>query len=1258
MKAIPGSRISVSTFQRFNVSTRFPAGTLLAATILFTTSAQAQLFNFTTFAGSAAQGDVDGVTNVSEFNYPGGVAMDSSGNIYIADTADDTIRKIAANGIVSTFAGSPGVSGSVDGTGTNALFNVPQGIAVDVSGNVYVADTGNDTIREITPAGAVSTLAGLAGNAGSADGTGTNASFYSPEGLAINASGIIFVADTWNDTIRSVRTSGMVSTYAGQAGIFGSTNAVGTNALFDEPGGVAVDSSGDVFVADTGNNVIREIASGGTVMTLAGSVGNFGSTNGIGTSASFYAPQGIAIDASGNLYVADYLNNAIREVTPSGVVTTIAGLPGNIGRVNGAGTNALFWGPESVIVDPNNNNLVYVADTGNSVIRQLSILGVQAIVSTYAGNASVGSADANGSAARFFWPMDVASDGHGNFYAADAQNNTIRKITANGTVSTFAGFPGVSGSVNATGTNASFNDPEAVAVDGSGNVYVADTGNSMIREITPGGVVSTLAGSPGNIGSSDGTGGGAQFNAPQGIAVDGSGDVFVADTMNHTIREVASGGVVTTFAGFPGNFGSADGTNGAAQFDRPVGLAIDGTGNLFVADMFNHTVREITPAGVVSTIAGLARVFGDSDGTNSGATFFEPEGIAVGSGDTLYVADAGNDSIRELTPSGTNWIVTTIAGWPGESGSQDGSGIAARFGYPASMAVSGGSLFVADSANNTIRSGSMITDQPPMISSQPQSQTVMFGTPVTFSVIATGQDTLYYQWFFNGAEIPGATGSTFSLAAAQSANAGTYSVLINSGLGGILSSNAVLTVYAPPAITNQPVSQTCLQGATVTFSVTAGPAPLTYQWEENGHPLSNSATVGGANTATLTLTNVTTASSATYSVVVNGTYGTVSSLPATLTVFYVPPADSIQPVAWWLLNEGTGSVAYDYSGNGHNGTLGSGVAWTSAGYSGTGVYFDGTNNADITISSAFSETNNWTAVMWVNRWGTKNSSVLIGGSSYALKLEQSGDSSHVGYTWYSHTDYELNYVTPVNSWVQLAFVETTAGVSLYTNGVLAASLGNTNHVNATTIGFGLPAATTDYLDATLDDVRLYNQALSQQQVSNIYAYDRITPIPAVTLTSPTNGQSFSVATNITLSAAVVTNAQSISAVQFYQGSTLLGQSTTAPYTFTWNNVPAGSYSLTANVIYNGSSAAASPAVGIYVGIATNAPSLIFSTTNGILQLSWPADHTGWELEAQTNSPGKGLSANWTIISASTLTNAVVIPFSPANGSVFYRLLNP
>ena len=238
-------------------------------------------------------------------------------------------------------------------------------------------------------------------------------------------------------------------------------------------------------------------------------------------------------------------------------------------------------------------------------------------------------------------------------------------------------------------------------------------------------------------------------------------------------------------------------------------------------------------------------------------------------------------------------------------------------------------------------------------------------------------------------------------------------------------------------------------------------------------------------------------------------------------------------------------------------------------------------------------------------------------------------------------------------------METSAGVSLYVNGVLTASLANTSGLDATTIGFGLPAATTDYLDATLDDVRVYNQALTSAQISNIYNYGRITPVPSVTLTSPTNGSaSFIVSSNITLTASVVTNAQTINAVQFYAGTTLLGQDTTAPYTFTWTNVQMANYSLTADVVYNGSSTAASASVGIYVAPSTNQPSLTTSEANGALQLSWPADHTGWRLLAQTNSSTAGISTNWSTVISSITTNQITIPVNLTNGSVYYRLVYP
>jgi sugar lactone lactonase YvrE len=315
------------------------------------------------------------------------------------------------------------------------------------------------------------------------------------------------------------------------------------------PAAIAVDSSGNVYVAISFSgsvfgdvpveNLIEKITPTGTVSTLAGA-GPFGSANGTGTSASFNWPYGVAVDSSGNVYVGDALNNLIREISPAGVVTTFAG-SGSKGAANGTGVAASFNNPNGVAVDSSGN--VYVADSFNSLIRKITSGGV---VTTLAGSGSIGSTNGTGTAASFNAPTGVAVDSSGNVYVAEIGNNLIREISPAGVVTTLAGS-GSQGAANGTGTAASFNRPFGVAVDASGNVYVADSLNNLIRKITPGGVVTTLAGS-GSQGSDNGTGTAASFNLPQGVAVDSSGNVYVADSLNNLVRKVTPGGVVTTFA--------------------------------------------------------------------------------------------------------------------------------------------------------------------------------------------------------------------------------------------------------------------------------------------------------------------------------------------------------------------------------------------------------------------------------------------------------------------------------------------------------------------------------------------------------------------------------------------------------------------------------------------------------------------------------------------------------------------------------------
>ncbi len=762
-------------------------GLLAGALVMFGAApVPAQPLLITTVAGYAGKGSADGTGGSALFFNPQGVAVDGAGNVYVADSANNTIRKLTPSGVSSTLAGTAGVSGSADATGASASFNQPSGIALDGATNIYVSDYGNSTIRKITPSGQVTTIAGTAGVTGSVNATGISASFFHPLGIAVDSATNVYVADYGNHLIRKITPSHVVSTLAGSAGVAGFANATGTAALFDEPEAVAVDPSGNVYVADTGNAAIRLVTSGGAVSTFAGSPGNLGSTDATGTSALFYQPDGIAISSAGTLYVADYFNNTIRSISPGGTVITLAGLAGTTGSADGTGSSARFWNPQGVAV--NSTGTVYVADTANSAIRVMTSAGV---VTTFAGSPSDGSANGASSIARFYNPHNIAVDTSSNLYVADTQNSVIRKITPLGVVSVLAGTVGVSGSVDGLGANALFSGPQGVAVDNSGNIYVADTGNNTIRRITSGGMVSTFVGLAGNPGNADGTGTAAHFYGPAGVAVDSAGNVYVADTWNHTIRKITSGGASSTLAGLAGTYGTFDGTNSTARFNSPTGIAVDSSGNLYVADYNNDTIRKVTPAGVVTTIAGWAAIWGSADGSNGNALFYDPSGISVDGSGHLYVVDSGNHTLRKIAPSGTNWVVSTVAGMAGVSGSTDGIGSAAEFYYPAGVAVGAtGNVYVADSGNNTVRSQGIA----PFIITQPLSQTNLAGTIVTFNVVATGSTPFNYTWQYNGTNFPTGSSSSF-----MASNAGSYLVTVSNLAGFAISSTATLTFTNPPA---------------------------------------------------------------------------------------------------------------------------------------------------------------------------------------------------------------------------------------------------------------------------------------------------------------------------------------------------------------------------------------------------------------------------------------------------------------------------
>ena len=833
-------------------------------------AAGAGVYVFSPLAGNGIALDhSDGTGGNARFFNPTGTAVDAAGNIYIADGGDHTVREVTSSGVVTTIAGSSGQPGSADGVGANARFLYPYAVATDGAGNVYVTDTGNQNVRKITAGGVVTTLAGTLGIAGSVDGSATAAQFNLPQGIAVDAAGNVYVSDTNNDTIRLISPGGVVTTLAGAAGQSGDAAGTGAAARFNYPFGIAVDSVGNLYVADYGNSLIRRVAPGGGVTIFAGSPGLTGSANGAASVAQFNHPSAVSVDGAGNVYVIDTSNQTVRKISAGGSVSTLAGTAGVTGRADGASASATFFYPGGIAAT--GSGVIYVADTGNHLLRVVA----SGLVSTLAGAEGVqGGVDGAGSSAAFAYPYGVAVDGSGNLYVADHDNDTIRKVTPAGAVTTLAGSAGVPGSADGAGGAARFSGPTGVAVDAAGNVYVADAGNTSVRKITAGGVVTTFAGFSGVAGSSNGTGAIARFNAPQGIAVDGAGNVYVADTNNSTIRKVTSAGAVTTIAGAAGQTGSADGLAGAARFNAPYAVAVDAAGNVYVADFFNATIRKITPAGAVTTLAGLAGQAAMADGAGVVARFNQPYGVAVDGSGNVFVADTYNRAIRQVTAGG---VVTTL------------SGPNSRFYYPQGVAMDGaGNLYVADGDNQSVVEGVLVA--PPPSGGAIASTTVIAGQTATFTLGSAASQTTY-QWqvstnggltwvsLGNNSTYGGSTTVTLSVGNATTAmSGGTYRAQLANAAGTTFSGMATLTVTPSvlPVFTTQPQGQTVASGSTVAFNFTAtGGAGFTYQWYLNG------TAIAGATGSMLVFQA---AAAGSYTCLLTNASGSTLSSPAALAV--------------------------------------------------------------------------------------------------------------------------------------------------------------------------------------------------------------------------------------------------------------------------------------------------------------------------------------------------------------------------------------
>ena len=870
-----------------------------------------------TVAGIAgSRGSENGFALQAQFHSPQGVAIDAGSNLYVADTGNHVIRKISASGVVSTLAGAMGTPGALDATGIEARFNQPTRIALDAAGDLFVTDTGNHVIRKITAGGVVSTFAGASGLAGSTDETAANARFNSPSDLAFDAAGALYVADTGNKTIRKVTTGGTTSTPLGRAGFYGTNDGTGdvarfasptaltsdpsgnlwvldgnrlravsslgvvtplagafvagandgagSSAQFFNPLAVCLAPSGDLYIADTGNSVLRVVGPGSTVRTFAGAASS-GRLDGTATEARFHSPRGAAMDAAGNVYIADAGNHTIRKVTLSGVVTTLAG-SGALGSLDGRGPEAQFNAPQAVAVDAAGN--VYVADTGNHVLRVISPDG---LVATLAGLAGArGGADGTGNTARFWQPRGLALDTDGNIYVSDAGNFTLRKVTRSGVVSTFVGVAGVSGSADGTRAAARLSGPGALAFEAGGNLLFTDA--NAIRRVSPGGVVSTVAGRPGETGAFDGATALATFSAPQGLGVDASGTIFVADTFNHTIRQIGKDGMVSTVAGAAGATGSADGVGAAVRFAYPVGLCLDGFGNLVVTDLDNSKVRfgllRETPLRILSQPAG-ATVFAGASLTLSVT--------ASGVGSLSYQWRKGGVDLPGATSP--EYTIPSV-----------GAGDAA--GYTVVVSNVAGAL----TSGTALVSLSTLAPTPVSIASPPQNVVAAVGAAAVFTVTAEGSAPLRYQWRKNGTNILNATSPSYTITAATPQDAGSYDVLVFNSTSSMESAPVTLTVNdvgnAPPVIVRQPVNLVRYPGVPGTFTVAVtGAPPLRFQWRRAG------VDIAGGTASTLLVDGTLATAAGSYDVVVSNNIGApVTSSAATFSFTAAPPASGMWSV--------------------------------------------------------------------------------------------------------------------------------------------------------------------------------------------------------------------------------------------------------------------------------------------------------------------------------------------------------------------------
>jgi uncharacterized protein (TIGR03437 family) len=620
----------------------------------------------TVVAGNGFQfnsGDGGPATHAGVFN-PQGLAFDAAGDLYVAESYQHRIRKISG-GVITTYAGSvQGFTGD-GGPAADSRLNYPTGVAIDSSGALYFADTQNGRIRRIGADGIITTVAGNGKSGYDGDNNSAiNAMLNSPEGVAVDASGNLYIADTLNDRIRKVDASGKITTVAGNGPGYSGDNGPASRAQLARPKEMFFDKTGNLYIADSANLVIRKIDTNGIISTIAGSAAaGFSGDGGTALKATLGAPNGVAVDSHGNIYIADTLNLRVRKVSPDGTISTVCG-NGKFRNApdNTLAINAFLLQPEDVAIDAKGNLLI--ADTQTNRVAKVTPDG---IMTTFAGTGQYGFGGDGGPATKAFLtaPRGLAVATDGTVYIIDSENFRIRKVSPDGTIMTIAGtgVPGSTGD-NGPANKSQLQSPRGLALDQKGNLYIADQGCHCIRVIDSAGIIRTIAGTgrPGYSGD-NGAATAAQFNLPQKMAVDGSGNLYIADVNNNRIRRIDPSGRITTYAG-NGTLGPGGNSGPAVNADiaAPLGVAVDTAGNLYVSAYYYGVVHKITPAGQISLVAGNRQTgFSGDGGPGPQASLWIPNGLITDTRGNVYIADEYNNRVRVLLASPPSFQVSTSA---------------------------------------------------------------------------------------------------------------------------------------------------------------------------------------------------------------------------------------------------------------------------------------------------------------------------------------------------------------------------------------------------------------------------------------------------------------------------------------------------------------------------------------------------------------------------------------------------------------------